>query len=46
MKKTIYCTIMNVLKLANRWKDIKNGVEIRIGKVDKKAFNIALRTLV
>ncbi|WP_256365654.1 AAA family ATPase [Saccharolobus sp. E5-1-F] len=44
--KQLYCNIMNVLKLASKWKDIKNGVEIRMGKVDDKVFSNALQNLV
>jgi len=44
--KLLYLTIMDVLKVVNRWKDIKRGVEIRMGKVDDKELGLALEALV
>ncbi|WP_338604724.1 ATP-binding protein [Sulfolobus tengchongensis] len=44
--KELYCAIMEVLKVVNKWKEIKNGVEIKIGKIDDKEFSNALKNLV
>lgn len=44
--KVLYVTIMDVLKVANRWRDVKKGVEIRLGRVDDKELNTALESLV
>jgi AAA+ ATPase superfamily predicted ATPase len=44
--KKIYTTIMNVLKVVNTWKDIKRGVEIKLGNVDDKELSLALESLI
>ena len=44
--KGIYTTIMNSLKVVNTWKDVKRGVEIKLGQVDDKEFSLALESLV
>jgi len=45
--KKLYCTIMEVLKFVGKWKEIKSGVEIRLGeKVDDKSLTMALKNLV
>lgn len=44
--KKIYTTIMSVLKVVNTWKDIKRGVEIKLGNVDDKELSLALESLV
>jgi len=39
--------IMEVLKFANRWKEIKTGVEVKLGKkIEDKSLSIALKNLV
>lgn len=44
--RKLYCEIMRVLKVAGRWKEIKRGVEIELGKIDDKEFSSALQNLV
>jgi len=44
--KGIYTTIMNSLKVVNTWKDVKRGVEIKLGQVDDKELSLALESLV
>lgn len=43
--KRLYTTIMSVLKVVNTWKDIKRGVEIKLGNVDDKELSLALESL-
>ena len=43
--KRLYATIMSVLKVVNTWKDIKRGVEIKLGNVDDKELSLALESL-
>ncbi|BCS94321.1 AAA family ATPase [Metallosphaera javensis (ex Sakai et al. 2022)] len=44
--RKLYCEIMNVLKVVSRWKEIKRGVEIALGRIDDKEFSSALQNLV
>lgn len=45
--KELYTIILNVLKFAKKWKEIKTGVEIKLGReVDDKKFTSALESLV
>jgi hypothetical protein len=44
--KRLYTTIMSVLKVVNTWKDIKRGVEIKLGNVDDKELSLALESLI
>ena len=45
--RELYLTIMEVLKFANRWKEIKTGVEVKLGeKIEDKSLSIALKNLV
>jgi len=43
--KRLYTTIMSVLKVVNAWKDVKRGVEIKLGNVDDKELSLALESL-
>jgi AAA+ ATPase superfamily predicted ATPase len=43
--KELYLTLMDVLKIANLWRDIKRGVEIKLGKIDDKELALALESL-
>ncbi|ADB86231.1 AAA family ATPase [Saccharolobus islandicus] len=44
--KQLYLIVMETLKFVNRWKDIKRGVEIKMGKVDDKELSLALDALI
>jgi len=44
--KIVYTTLMDVIKVANKWRDIKRGMEIAIGQIDDKELSLALDSLV
>jgi len=44
--KILYIKLMDIVKVVNRWKDIKRGVEISVGKIDDKELSLALESLV
>jgi len=45
--RELYLMIMEVMKFANRWKEIKTGVEVKLGeKIEDKSLSIALKNLV
>ena len=43
--KQLYLTIMDTVKVVSKWRDIKRGIEIKIGKVDDKELSLALEAL-
>ncbi|BFH74194.1 ATP-binding protein [Sulfurisphaera javensis] len=45
-RKELYCAIMESLKIVSRWKEIKLGVEIKVGKIDDKELSLALENLI
>ncbi|MEM0374109.1 MAG: ATP-binding protein [Sulfolobaceae archaeon] len=46
VNKELYIEIMKTIKIVSRWKEIKRGVEIALGKIDDKVFSNALENLV
>ncbi|MBB5255290.1 AAA family ATPase [Sulfurisphaera ohwakuensis] len=46
VNKELYVEIMKTVKIVSRWKEIKRGVEVTLGKVDDKVFSNALESLV
>ena len=44
--RKLYLMIMEALKFANKWKEIKTGVEIKLGeKIEDKSLSMALKNL-
>jgi hypothetical protein len=44
--RMLYVKLMDLIKVVNRWSDIKRGVEISVGGVDDKELSLALDALV
>ncbi|WP_252896654.1 AAA family ATPase [Metallosphaera hakonensis] len=46
VNKELYVETMRTVKVVSRWKEIKRGVEMALGKIDDKVFSNVLESLV